>query len=149
MPTDTVTIHIICENPPTALAEFDGVEFGLQNKKQEIIVGETLGDGQLRFVCEMKVKQTDTGQPNFTGPLAQGTVKERFIYLSYRTLREGNWHWVRRIKVHLKTISWEQVKAAQSSPGAFLVAAVDGRGSASVPLLGDGWTVQVGEDSPK
>ena len=136
MATDTVTIHLYCENPPGQSAEF-----GLQNKKQDIIVGEKLPDGRLRFSCELKVKPTDAGQPNFTGPFAHGTVQERFLYLSYRVMQNGEWKWNRRIKVHLKTITWEQVEAAQSTPGAFLVAAVDGRGTASVPLLGNGWTV--------
>ena len=130
MSVQSVQLRINCMNPPT------NGEFGLQSKPRDIEPGERLADGSLMFAFELKVKQHDNGKPNFTGPYAHGTVQERFVYLTL----VGE----RRIKVHLKTISWDQVEAVLSSAGAYLEVSVDGQGAASVPLLGDGWVVQEG-----
>lgn len=138
--SDQITTCIICENPP----DLEATAFGLQDKKRELVAGELLDDGRLRFRCELTVSQADSGQPNFTGSFAHGTVQERFLYLTHRALQQNEWQIRKRIKVHLKTITWEQVETALTTPGAVLIAAVDGRGAASVPLLGDGWTVQSG-----
>jgi hypothetical protein len=116
----------------------------LQDKDVNLVAGERLADGRLRFVCELQVKQAENGQPNFTGPFAHGTAQERFLYLTLKRLQNGEWKIVKRIKVHLKSITADQVASAQAAPGAALVAVVDGRGAASVPLLGAGWTVQNG-----
>ena len=140
MATNTVKVLLICENPPS----YNVAEFGLQDKNVNLSAGERLSEGRLRFVCDLQVKQANNGQPNFTGPFAHGTAQERFLYLTHKALQNGEWKIVKRIKVHLKSITAEQVAAAQATPGAVLVAGVDGRGAASVPLLGAGWTVQNG-----
>jgi len=134
MVNETIILSVICHNPLSG-------DFGLQDKNRDLIDGEQLPDGSLRFSCELNVKQADDGRPNFTGAFAHGSPKERFLYLTLRTLEDSEWRIIKRIKVHLKTITWEQVEAALSQPGAFLIAEVDGRGSASVPLLGEGWQV--------
>lgn len=136
MANQTVPLRVICVNPPPGT-------FGLQTKAREIVEGELLPDGRLQFLLELRVKQTATGQPNFTGPAAHGSANERFLYLMLQDDAGSEVRIVKRIKVHLKTITWAQVEAVRANPGAFLEAAVDGRGAASVPLLGDGWTVQV------
>ncbi len=55
--------------------------------------------------------------------------------------------WVRRIKVHLSSITWPQIDEAVKTSGV-LEARIQGTGRdggpscASVPLLGGGWTVK-------
>jgi hypothetical protein len=140
MSTQTIKLQIICVNPPSE-------HFGLQRKNRDIVAGEKISNTALAFPFELKVKQTDDGQPNFTGDFAHGSVKERFVYLTTKTQQsDGEWRIRQRIKVHLKTITWEQVEAVLDNREKFLSAKVDGRGTASVPLLDDGWIVKSSED---
>ncbi|MAU09609.1 MAG: hypothetical protein CL607_07300 [Anaerolineaceae bacterium] len=129
----TVTLHIICENPPPG-------QFGLQDSDHNLLPGEPIDDKKIRFSVEMPVKQAVTGQANFSGPYANGNARERFLYLTNmvedRTLR--------RIKVPLNTITWKQALEAAKS-GAPLEASVDGRSTATEPLMGDGWVVKQDE----
>jgi hypothetical protein len=135
MANKSLALRVICVDPPTGL-------FGLQAKNGEIVEGERLADGHLRFTVELPVRPTDVGTPNFTGPLAHGSVQERFLYLTQKELDGSTWRIIKRIKVHLRSITWEQVEAVLTDSTAVLAASVDGQGAASVPLLGDGWTVQ-------
>ena len=126
----TVTLHIICENPPPG-------QFGLQDSDHHILAGEPIDDKKIGFSVEMPVKQAVTGQANFSGPFAHGNARERFLYLT--NMMDDRI--LRRIKVHLNTITWKLVLEAQKN-NTSLEAAVDGRSTASVPLLGDGWVVK-------
>lgn len=115
----TISLRIICHNAPRGA-------FGLQNKNRDIINGVALDDGRLAFDFELTVKQKDNGQPNFTGQYAHGTVKERFVYLTTKVqVGVDTWEIVRRSKVHLKTITWEQVEAVLANPSAYFEAEVD------------------------
>lgn len=136
MPTNALNAHlrIICHNPPA----HDGFNtFGLQDKTLTLHPGEMRDDGALLFICELSAKPADGDLVNFTGAFAHGTPTERFLYLSLGQLIGGNWRWQRRLKIPLKTIRWAQVEA-----GGILEAQVDGRGAATVKLLGDGWVNQ-------
>ncbi len=133
--TGTINLKIICANSPSKF-------FGLQDKNKEIIEGTQLEDGRLAFTFELPVKQTDNGQPNFTGEFAHGTVKERFIYLTTKALPNAEWRILQRSKVHLKTVTWEQVETVLANPNTYLEAEVDVSRTGSIPLLGDGWVVK-------
>src|SRR5688572_6901774 len=135
----TVNLKIICVHPP---ATSETVIFGLQDKEGNVFAGQPLDDNRLQFSCEVSVKQMGSGQPNFTGAFTHGTVQERFLYLTLKALDKGEWHIVRRIKIHLKTITWEQIETVLANSHSYLVVSVDGRGTANVPLLGAGWKVQ-------
>lgn len=132
MAIQTISLRVICIDPPIE-------NFGLQDKNKELKIGISLSDNQTYFDFQLKVKQTDTGTPNFTGNYAHGSVTERFVYLTTKN-HEGTI--IRRIKVQLKTIQWEQVQAVLDHPSAFLQVRVEGHGTGSVPLLGDGWEVR-------
>ena len=129
----TVRIGIRVVNPPDLTSE--GLEFGLQDKDQRLYAGVMQTDGSLWVECEMQVKQGADGKPNFLGAFAHGTASDRFLYLTWK--KEGRI--TQRIKVKLASITWAQVEAA--SVGGVLIASVDGRGVASVKLLGEGWQV--------
>lgn len=131
MTNQIIRFAIICIHPPNGL-------FGLQDKKKNLIAGTQISDNQLQFDFELNVKQLDNGQPNFTGQFAHGTIQQRFVYL---TLKDDTDRIIKRIKVQLNTIQWEQVEAVLSNPDTHLQAQVSGRGTATVPLLGEGWVV--------
>ena len=85
--------------------------------------------------------------PDFGGPFVQGPPGERFVYVCVgrcSTIAEP--HWSGRVKVRLGSIVWPLARQA-SSEGRVLEARYaasrpDGRPAlASVPLLGDGWTL--------
>jgi|GEM_PF-3836534 hypothetical protein len=131
MINNIIRLQVVCIHPPEGI-------FGLQNKQEEIVEGELLPEGQRLWTLELKVQKGEDGNPNFTGAFAHGTVKERFLYLTHK--REDNTI-IKRIKIHLKSISWAQVETVLENPGSYFEVSVDGRGVASVPLLGDGWVV--------
>ena len=137
--SNTITVQVTCINPPPV---GENMRFGLQDKNVNLVEGEALDDGSLRFTCKLTVKQRDAGQPNFTGATAHGTVQERFLYLTLQGLNQGQWQIIKRIKVHLKSITWEQVETVLAQPDKIIAASVDGQKAASVRLLGDGWVVQ-------
>jgi len=132
MADQTITLHVTCFNPPA-------MPFGLQDKDRAIAEGEMLPDGQLRFVLKLKVKRTNDGVPNFTGAFAHGPAIARFLYL---TKLDNSNQIVRRIKVPLMSITWDQVEMVLNDSTAYLWATVEGTRSGTVPLLGDGWTIQ-------
>lgn len=95
-------------------------------------------DGRVAFELELAVKKGEDG-PVFTGPHAHGPPKERFLYL---TKKDSLGRIMRRIKVPLKSINWNQIEQALSVPDSFLSAEVEGNRTGTVPLLGEGWTVE-------
>jgi hypothetical protein len=121
----TFQLRLICANPPAS--EWDGqpVIFGLQDKKGALAEGEILPDDLVIFECKAKVKPGNP--PNFLSPYAHGTPKDRFLYLSCR--RAGDTAWIKRIKVPLSGITWEQIRSARCK---ILEATIDGSRAARV-----------------
>ena len=135
-----ITLRIICLDPPD-LPDDSCTGFGLQNKAQELTMGQKPPDGSPEFTFTIKVKGTDTQAPEFAGPYVHGSAQQRFLYLSLGA-QEGNaWQWIRRIKVPLSGITWQNIKDATSKNG-ILEATVDGTRSATVPLFGEGWVIK-------
>lgn len=139
MAAKLITLKVICIHPPSTSST---MMFGLQDKEGNIYDGQSMDNNRLQFSCEVSVQQMESGQPNFTGIFTHGTVQERFLYLTQKALHESDWQIQRRIKIHLRSITWEQIEAVFATDGSYLIASVDGRGTASVPLLGDGWKVE-------
>ena len=151
-----VRLRIICLQPPDP--EKYGAEFGLQDNSSTtawvIHKGQAI-KGDLRFECECRVRpQKSSGAPNFLGPFVHGNAAERFLYLSWRAKSRSPDQsetsptvWQRRMKIHLRSITWEEVDEAAKT-GGVLEAQVEGTGRdggpacASVPLLGGGWSVK-------
>jgi hypothetical protein len=139
-----IRLRIICLRPPTP--EQYGAEFGLQDNS-------TTTD--IHFECECRVRpQKTTDAPNFLGSFVQGSPAARFLYLSWRprAWRPGQPEpacakWVRRMKVHLRSISWEQIDEVTKANGV-LEAVIPGTGRdgspscGSVPLVGGTWVVR-------
>jgi hypothetical protein len=132
MADQTITLHVLCLNPPAA-------PFGLQDKQGGIISGDALPNDRLSFVLTVKVKQKADGTPNFTGVYAQGPASARFLYL---TKLDAAGQILRRIKVPLNSITWDQVQTLLADTAAYLLAEVEGTRTGTVPLLGAGWIVK-------
>ena len=152
-----VRLRVICVAPPPP--EQYGAEFGLQDNSTTsdwvIHPGDVQSNGDVHFACECCVRSHPRTQaPNFLGSFVHGGNTERFLYLSWRPKK---WRpglpepacpaWVRRMKVHLRSITWKQIEQAGRS-GGVLEAVVPGTGRdggpscASVPLVGGGWVVR-------
>jgi hypothetical protein len=139
-----VTLRVICVQPPDP--ESEGAEFGMQGDGSALTPGERLADGSFRFTCTLRVRPNPkNGQPNFLGAFAHGTPEARFLYLIWRVQQPDLSRAGRRMKIHLASITWEQIEEALRANGV-LEASVQGTGRdgkfacASVPLLGEGWT---------
>jgi hypothetical protein len=130
-----IRLQLTCEDPP--LSNYDGqpTEFGLQDKQQALHAGVSQPDGAIRFACEVAVKpHATTSRPDFGGPFAHGPAGARFLYLGWRPPGGA---WIRRFKIPLTPISWEQIAAAQAGA---LAARVSATRSGTVALQGAGWT---------
>jgi hypothetical protein len=131
MPTQSdqeraIRLRVRCVNPPAGV-------FGLQDKERRLSAGQPQPDGSLVFECELWAKRAADGKANFLGVFAHGTPTDRFLYLTLLNADTDQAEIVKRIKVKLPLITWEQIEQ-----GGVLQATVDGRGAASVKLL-EGW----------
>jgi uncharacterized protein DUF5990 len=154
-PAAHLRLRIICLAPPDP--QLYGAKFGLQDNSSTaqwvIHEGAAQSNGDLVFECDCRVKpHARTGAPSFLGPFVHGSPEERFLYLSWQPVDwrpgtaepSGTSCWVRRMKIHLRSISWAKIDKALKA-GGFMVATLQGTGRdggpacASVPLLDGGW----------
>jgi hypothetical protein len=145
-------LRIVCLRPPDP--EQHGAKFGLQEKRAGDWIlwpGKRQRNGD--FVFEFECEVTHSPSPDFRGQFIHGKRGERFVYLSWEpdgwkpgTPEPGPPHCVRRMKIHLKSISSPQVESALTG-GSCLEAIVAGTAKdggpncASVPLL-HGWQLE-------
>jgi len=100
------------------------------------------------IALETSVRVRDPVTPDFGGPTVFGPPGGRFLYVCSRSPRcQPEKPFDRRAKVPLSGISPTLVEQALQSPHAALhvriagTARDGGAACASVPLLGDGWTI--------
>ncbi len=134
-----IRLQITCEASPPTTFNGQTTKFGLQDKQQTLHPGVLQPDGALRFDCEVTVKpHVTTGAPDFSGPFVHGPTGARFLYLSWRS-SAGTW--IKRFKIPLAPIDWEQIAAGQAGT---LAARINTNHSGTVALLGTGWAVNDG-----
>ncbi len=150
MPKAKVHIRVICVDPPDTVSGFQTMIFGLQDKDHELSAGYEITPDRRCYPFSIDVEQHKDGLPNFTGAFAHGSHKDRFLYLTQKELRDdGDWHIIKRIKISLKPITWEQVERVLGDKLKQLEVMVSGQGSATVPLLGAGWVItDIDPDEP-
>jgi hypothetical protein len=144
----TVRLRVICSPmPPKTFGCMERIELAMQ-VRQDLQPGVELPDGSMRFECEARVKgNRNTEAPNFLGPPVHGPVGGRFLYLNWQGWERDERREFSRMKIHLSSITWEQIEAVVGNEGSILEATVSGVGrngrpaAASVPLEGDGWEV--------
>ena len=137
-----LTMRITLEKP------LAGVDFGVQKGRgndYETIQKQTSKGNDLAFEFTVRVKAAGKGDaPNFLGPIVQGPVGERFVYIDIGTCAgQAGTSWSRRLKIPLRGITWEMINQADES---FLETRVRGTGKDGGPTCGTvkpfaGWTV--------
>lgn len=128
-----------------------GVDFGIQQGSGSNYVTlqkqrSTGEDLVFDFVLNLK---SQTGElPIFTGAVAQGSPQERFVYIDIGTAAgQMGTVWSRRLKVPLKSITWELLRQLQTDPQAVLEITVPGIGKDGGPTCGSvkggkGWKIK-------
>lgn len=144
-----VRLRVLCTPLPSRTpGDHRNLQLGIQHGKEEIRPGEEAPEGTLRFECEVRVQRKPaTGRPNFLGPWVHGPPDARFLYLVWEAQEDGVWRRLGRMKIHLASITWEQIEATGDGVLEVAVSGVGPNGPpacASVPLLGAGWRVRRG-----
>ena len=119
-----VRLRLPHDNAPPIHDTGEPYLLGLQTAKGEIVPGRALADGRVAFDFELQVK-AGADRPVFLGPFAAGTVTDRFVYLSWKAAERPGY--INRVKARLSSITWDQVREAQSQER-ILVADMTGRG---------------------
>ncbi|MCB0145472.1 MAG: hypothetical protein KDE50_36650 [Caldilineaceae bacterium] len=116
--------------PGRAIHDRSAVRLGIQKGKE--VVDDLWAEGdEVDFTCSLRVEKNNaTGTPNFLGPYAQGTPKERFIYLCWGERKGGAWDGFGRVKVHLKDLAWPAIEKAMATGDAVeaIIKMVDQKG---------------------
>lgn len=136
-----VHLRLTCVTPPSHTDDSGRAEFGLQDRTHMIHRGHAHADGSVSYEIPVPVaRQGATNAVRFLGPYVHGTAAAPFLYLSVKRPQAGPEPWIRRLKIPLTGLTWDQVDA---TPGLSVFAArVSGNGSGTVPLLDGGWTRQ-------
>lgn len=138
--TNMLHLRLVCIDPPLTAKRSDGAEFGLQDKKEIVQLGELQPDGSLIFTCAVQVRpRQGDAPPDFAGPFVHGPRGDRFLYLS---LRGSDGRWVKRLKIPLAEIPWAEIGKVQLQQGG-LTATVPGTGVARTRPL-EGWRAYAG-----
>ena len=143
-----LALRLVLERPPRH------VLWAVQSGKTVHLPPTAIDDESVTFDVMIRVVSTPTDALDFRGDCVHGPRTSRFVYLcSGARAGDPSSCWDRRAKVSLMTLSTEHVKAVAIKPELWLegrlcgTARDGGPACASVPLLGNGWTL-VGRDSP-
>ena len=137
-------MRIILEKPTA------GVDFGVQEgrgNEYETIQKQRSEGNDLSFEFTVRVKAASKGVPNFLGPIVQGPVGERFVYIDIGTYAgQAGTDWSRRLKIPLRGITSEMIDKS-SGDNFVLETRVPGTGKDGGPTCGTvkpfaGWTVK-------
>ena len=113
--TDELTIEVVCTDlPGISFAYYHPVYLGIQRGADviEAVPGDTK---KVVFKPVFRIGKQADGSPNFLGPFAQGTPRQRFFYLSWGVMNEDRrFEMFRRAKIHLSHIRWEHIRNAMS-----------------------------------
>jgi hypothetical protein len=125
---DGTTLRITLVAPP------QGVSFGLQKGKSEIVcVTRSTGKDQA-FEVPVRIKEGRDGAPDFTGPFVQGPPGGRFIYITSGKRAGDQSDWDRRAKVPLNGITWELIHQVEQFPNASIAVTIPGNAKDGGPI---------------
>lgn len=135
-PTRELTLRLVLERPTS------GVDFALQKGRgssYETLQKQRSADKDVEFEFSVTVKTGKDGSPDFSGPLVQGPVGERFFYIDIGTYAgQKNTPWSRRLKVPLKGITWDMINSKE-----VLTACIPGTGKDGGPSCAYEWRRRV------
>ncbi|HYW31000.1 MAG TPA: DUF5990 family protein [Gemmatimonas sp.] len=137
-----VTLRLIIRNP------VPGVALRVQRGRDGLLAPASVTADAVTFEFSLEVKPGADGSASLRGLEVQGPPSARFVYVTVGT-RAGQFDspWDRRAKVPLNGIGPAHFAALSQRPGTMFVATIEGRSRdggpacASVPLLGDGWSM--------
>ena len=137
-----VTLRLIVRHP------VPGVELRVQRGRDGLLAPSEVSANAVTFEFSLDVQTRADGSAALRGPEVQGPPAARFVYVTVGTRAgQADSPWDRRAKVPLAGLGAALVATAVERPGTLLVAAIEGRGRdgtpacASIPLLGDGWSI--------
>jgi hypothetical protein len=129
-----LTFRIVLEKPTP------GVDFGLQKgagSNYEIIQKQRSNQADLTFEFNLRFKNSKNSIPTFLGPFAQGTPRERFVYIDIGTYAgQSDTNWSRRLKIPLSGITLDTLQQMLVDSSAILEARVPGTGRDGSPTCG-------------
>ncbi len=105
-----VKVLIECYDlPPSDWAGCTAISLGIQMGKQVVQIVQ-LPCAEPVFEAELRVALDPTGSsPNFLGPFAFGTPKDRFLYLCWGRTNQGAWNGFRRAKLPLNGLTLDDL----------------------------------------
>ena len=137
-----ITLRIILEKPTA------GVVFGVQEGSGHnyVTIQKQKSQGEdLTFEFSVKLKSKTDEVPVFLGLAAQGPPKEPFVYIDIgKAAGQFDSIWSRRLKIPLKSITWELLHQYEAAHRAILEVRVPGTGKDGSPncasvKLTEGW----------
>lgn len=141
---DDLTIEVTCRDLPGICFSdrqnpegrtYEPVYLGIQ-KGDDVAEAVRADQKQVIFRPTFKVGRQPGGSPNFLGPFAKGTPRERFFYLCWGVVdQEGRFKMFRRAKIHLNHLKWNHLRAALNSNTPLKVV-IDMTGHKGDPICG-------------
>jgi hypothetical protein len=130
-----LALRVVLEKPPA------GVDFGLQKGRgsgYETIQKQTSQGEDLYFQFTVGVKaRGNDPTPVFLGPLIQGPLAGRFVYIDVGTYAgQTDTCWGRRLKIPLSSITWDLVDQLSDHSRHILEARVPGSAKDGGPNCG-------------
>jgi hypothetical protein len=135
----TVTLRLICADRPPPIDR--AAVFGMLVQGQVLEAGTPQSDGSLRWECDVRVRGAAGDMLRFKGSCVHGTVPDPFLYLGFAPVDEPR-SWIRRWKIELTTIRWDNIEAVVEEEGAVLEATVTQLRGTRPPLRDGGWVVR-------
>jgi len=102
-----------CFNMPgRTYGELTDIRLGIQ-KGKEVIDEVPADQTNATFTASVRVeRKPPSNNPNFLGPYAHGTPQQRFLYLSWSGVSNGDRKMFRRAKLQLGGITWDDIDRA-------------------------------------
>lgn len=115
--------------------------FGLQDRHQEVHVGQVQPDGSVLYEVDVPVVQDKVNNTiRFRGDFVHGTPQAPFLYLSLKHNDGEQSSWIRRLKIPLPELIWDTPDTNMTPVS--LIGRIAGTSSGTVPLLDGGWKLE-------
>jgi hypothetical protein len=141
-----IRARLIVRNP------VPGVTLRVQRGRDALVPPAAAAADAVTFELAVEAAVGADGRVTLRGREVQGPPAGRFVYVNAGTYAgQADSPFGRRAKVPLGTLGADLIAAALAEPGALVVAEIDGRSrdggpaAATVPLLGTGWRLVVGD----
>jgi len=139
-----LNVRIILQKPPAGSAY--GIQKGSGSTYRTIQTQISKGE-DLTFNFTIELKEGPESAPDFRGPIVQGKLHERFIYIDIGTYAgEAGSVWGRRLKIPLRDITAETIGKLLANGQLILETQVAGTGKDGTPNCGtvkpfSGWHI--------